>query len=350
MDIKKRIGATGFTASVFFLFVLLGSAILYVLPSQINAGMGFGGDNRNTKSYPVVNLRSIENRYSWGGVINFPSTQNVAVFLESYNVSGDADITLYKASEQNLLNYLIHDDKNNQKDTSFSTADFPVVAKLTQNVRSGYDNRVLVSLPIAEETGIWYFTVSLNSTTNHGFIVKSSFGLSALESKDSFILWAQDFKSHKSVSDVEINIYSLLEGRKELSVGKTNESGILETPFSALADVALAKRGNDYALLPLNLTYLNSNSSYARFDGKYAKGKYFIFTDRPIYKPGDTVYYKVIVRDTEGAGYLVPQSPVTIRLGNSENPLFEKTLPLSTLGTADGEYTLPKILKQDTKT
>ncbi len=345
MDIKKRMGGSGFSAIVVCLVVSLVFIVSNVSLPQLNAGRGLGGENRNTKSFPVVNLRPIENRYSWGGVMNFPNTQNIAVYLESYDISGDANITIYKASEQNLLNYLIHDDNNNQKDTNFSTADFPVVARLTQNVRSGYDNRILVHLPITDETGIWYFTVELGSTTNHGFIVKSSFGLSAVESKGSYIVWAQDFKSHESVADVEVSTYSLLDNRKELTTGKTNDRGILETPFSALADIALAKRGNDYALLPLNLTYLNTNYSYTRFDGKYSRGKYFIFTDRPIYKPGDTVYYKVIVRDTEGAGYLVPNTPITVRLGDVENPLFEKTLPLSALGTADSQYTLPENIK-----
>lgn len=346
MDMQKKKRAIGLTASIFFVITVIGLVIMSNTPlDTVHAGLGPGGNNRNTKSYPVVNLRPIENRYSWGGVMNFPNTQNIAVYLESYNISGDADITIYKASEQNLLNYLIHDDKNNQKDTNFSTADFPVVARLAQNVRSGYENRVLVSLPITEETGIWYFTVSLDSTTNHGFIVKSSFGLSAVESKGSYIFWAQDFKSHESIRDVEVSTYSLLGSRTELGGGKTNDEGILETPFSALADIALAKRGNDYALLPLNLTYLNTNYAYTRFDGKYARGKYFVFTDRPIYKPGDTVYYKVIVRDTEGAGYLVPNTPITVRLGDVEKPLFEKTLPLSALGTADGEYTLPENIQ-----
>lgn len=330
-------------ASFFTVF----AAIAFALASfQIFTSYAASGnpnsEDTNRSRYPVVVVRPVADQYNYGGIMSFPSGDEVATYLESYDISGEAEITLYKASEQNLLNYLLHDDKRSQKERNMSVADFPVVATIRQRVTEGYDNKVLVKLPITEATGIWYFTVRLGNVTNNGFILKSSFGVTALEEKEAYLFWAQDFNTHRSAPGVEVTVYSLLNERKELGRANTNDQGIARTSFSAVADVALAKRGNEYALIPLNLTSLNTSYNYTRFDGRHRRGKYFIFTDRPIYKPGDTVYFKAIVRDTEGAGYFIPQEMVRVYIGGFEDPMFDRNFTVSELGTIDGEYTLPK--------
>ncbi|MBN1668024.1 MAG: hypothetical protein JW862_13095, partial [Anaerolineales bacterium] len=67
------------------------------------------------------------------------------------------------------------------------------------------------------------------------------------------------------------------------------------------------------------------------------------YTDRPIYRPGQTVYFRAVVRQEDEARYSLPQwqtVSLTITDGNY-NVLAELELPLSPFGTAAGTYQIP---------
>lgn len=73
----------------------------------------------------------------------------------------------------------------------------------------------------------------------------------------------------------------------------------------------------------------------------------YIYTDRPIYRPGDTIHYKGIVRDANYGRYALPtQGQVTVRLMQANYFIEEGlddifTVPLDEMGAFSGEYTLP---------
>lgn len=70
----------------------------------------------------------------------------------------------------------------------------------------------------------------------------------------------------------------------------------------------------------------------------------YLFTDRPVYRPGQKVFFKGIVREREENGYRLPQvDEARIALLNPENqPLAEQTLPVTERGSFAGEFTLPQ--------
>jgi hypothetical protein len=69
----------------------------------------------------------------------------------------------------------------------------------------------------------------------------------------------------------------------------------------------------------------------------------YIYTDRPIYRPGQTIYFRAVLRDEFNGRYNLPDlSSVPLVLYQdygSEIARFD--LPLSAYGTVNGEYTLP---------
>ena len=72
-------------------------------------------------------------------------------------------------------------------------------------------------------------------------------------------------------------------------------------------------------------------------------------TDRPIYRPGDTVYYRGIVRQPNYARYGLPErDQITVRaeyvsfFEPSEQLGYEVTLPLDEYGAFSGEYVIPE--------
>ncbi|HFQ93774.1 MAG TPA: hypothetical protein ENK32_07175, partial [Anaerolineae bacterium] len=73
----------------------------------------------------------------------------------------------------------------------------------------------------------------------------------------------------------------------------------------------------------------------------------YIYTDRPIYRPGDTIYYKGIVRETDYGRYTIPAPrPLELKLfyhnfagGQSVDVIIPVEMDAD--GTFSGEYTLP---------
>ncbi len=73
----------------------------------------------------------------------------------------------------------------------------------------------------------------------------------------------------------------------------------------------------------------------------------YLYTDRPIYRPGDTVYFKGIVRDADYGRYTLPSArnlrldfnPAFYMDGQSISDSFDVTIQPD--GSFDGEYTLP---------
>ena len=68
-----------------------------------------------------------------------------------------------------------------------------------------------------------------------------------------------------------------------------------------------------------------------------------LYTDRPIYRPGETVSFKGVLRDEDDASYSVPGpgTEVTISIRDSRrNSIHETTTELDELGTVSGEVAL----------
>lgn len=97
----------------------------------------------------------------------------------------------------------------------------------------------------------------------------------------------------------------------------------------------LAQHGNDVALVASYGLNLSSNPE-RDWTG-------YVYTDRPVYRPGDTVHFKAIVRKQQGERLLLPSDrtvEVTVQdAGN--NTLLKKTYTLSEFGSVNGELQLP---------
>ncbi|GAP08080.1 large extracellular alpha-helical protein [Anaerolinea thermolimosa] len=75
----------------------------------------------------------------------------------------------------------------------------------------------------------------------------------------------------------------------------------------------------------------------------------YLYSDRPIYRPGQTVHFKVVLQHKENARYTpLDQGEVEVKVlppydytQPEQKPLVTLRLPVSALGTADGSFDLP---------
>ncbi|MCP4536321.1 MAG: hypothetical protein GY832_04170 [Chloroflexi bacterium] len=69
----------------------------------------------------------------------------------------------------------------------------------------------------------------------------------------------------------------------------------------------------------------------------------YFFTERPIYRPGQTVYFKGILRGDDDAHYSLPtgDDEMHVLIEDSQGTrVYEDDLPLSDMGTLDGTFTM----------
>ena len=70
----------------------------------------------------------------------------------------------------------------------------------------------------------------------------------------------------------------------------------------------------------------------------------YTYTDRPVYRPGDTVHFKTIVRNQTPTGYVIPQDrelTLELRDPRTYEPIWQQTVNLSDMGTAHWDYAIP---------
>src|SRR5262249_54010699 len=67
------------------------------------------------------------------------------------------------------------------------------------------------------------------------------------------------------------------------------------------------------------------------------------YTERPIYRPTHTVYFKGVLRTSASERYLLPsKKQVDVEIQDPEGkPVYRKTLPVSPMGTFHDELALP---------
>jgi uncharacterized protein YfaS (alpha-2-macroglobulin family) len=94
----------------------------------------------------------------------------------------------------------------------------------------------------------------------------------------------------------------------------------------------LASRGSDFAV-----------NTVGGFGGAEAEWMGYIYTDRPVYRPGHTVHFKGIFRTGMPGAYQVPAGKtVSVAINDSDQkPVYQKTLTVSASGSVHDDLALP---------
>ncbi len=146
--------------------------------------------------------------------------------------------------------------------------------------------------------------------------------------------YAVDRKTGAPLEGASVLVWS---GDKEVSNQTTDAQGLVETRLKDLRPedaTVLARHGDDFAVDSLYAWYLNSDPE------RHLIG--YLYTDRPVYRPGHTVYWKGILRTQAGASYALPERrEVQVEVQDSEGKtVIRQTATVSPLGTVSGEFRL----------
>lgn len=200
--------------------------------------------------------------------------------------------------------------------------------------------------------GLYYVRFDLQSDRIYPgpfLLVVSNIHLTFKMSATDALVWVVDLRDGRPLAEAPISIYA--EDGAVLAQGRTDENGILRTSISDLDDVfstsyaALGQPGDENFAMALSTWNQGVEGWSFAIPTNYAPPhlQAYLYTDRPIYRPGQTVYFRVIARQAYNGRYALPEQatlPLALfsELGE-EVSSFE--LRFSDFGTAHGSYTLP---------
>ena len=271
-------------------------------------------------------------------VKTFPAGK--AIPLYSY---GDS-ITIYKSNVQNLLNFLTYSPSDKEKRGSIYDGTYS--QKSIQHLESDKLQNIKIDPEentLSLEPGVYYVE---GDTNDPYFIVVSSFGVTLRQDDKQVIVGAFNIADGTKISNgVTFGLYNLTNGvnlLRDFVYSEANNSQPLAYPTRL--DVAIGIYNNEVAFVPVEIP-----SSYADIQVSSnldTDTKIFLYTDRPIYKPGDTVFIKGIVRQDSDSLYKMPTAGSTMYLQtpeyNEKNQKIQLTTMLDEYGTFYAHFVLPK--------
>ena len=201
--------------------------------------------------------------------------------------------------------------------------------------------------------GIYFLRITTNAEQiqpGNYFLIVSDINTTLKLGATDALVWAINLKDGSAAGNMPVMVFA--ESGELLAEGATDEDGVLYTdiPIREMEDIygvsyaVLGETGTENfsaALSNWSQGLDGSSFGYPVDYGPPHLGGY-IYTDRPIYRPGQLVNFRVVLRETFNGRYALPeQSNLILRLVND---FGEQTatldLSLSEYGTAHGRYRL----------
>ncbi|HEY0109582.1 MAG TPA: MG2 domain-containing protein, partial [Fibrella sp.] len=160
----------------------------------------------------------------------------------------------------------------------------------------------------------------------------SDIGLIARHTGTELLVWANSIQTAEPMGDVEVSLIS--SNNQSVYTLKTDSKGFVR--FEKLAEKApgftiamlTARTADDFNFL--HLTDTQVETSRFNVDGKRTNAtglNAFVYGDRNIYRPGETIHLNTVVRSEAGTNAMVAEIPLTVRVlmpNGSEYRVFRK--------------------------
>lgn len=161
-------------------------------------------------------------------------------------------------------------------------------------------------------------------------------GLVAKTSARSTLLFATDLSSGAPLPRVNIKALATEAGAVPPPETTSDASGLAAWPGNGKKPRLAARLGDSMAFLELG------GEDEARPSPAH---KGYIYTDRPAYRPGQSVFFKGVLRQRAGEGYTLPDSPqvhVVVK-DSGDKSICESDITISATGSFNGECLLPAV-------
>ena len=352
--------------------------ISFPVEPNTNYAVTIGGDVRGRYGHDLGTATAIRWRtraldplvflHGPGRIVTYNAYTETLTYVTVRNV-GRLDLALYRMPQEDFLRANGNDEGTWNYWNNYTGDEGNLVRRWTLDVNPPLNERRIYSTRLSEDAegtlapGLYYLEVRVapdaiypearhyTPDASRTMLVVSRHNLSLKASATEELVWATDLRSGDVLPNLPVTVvdeYGLV-----LAQGTTDQDGVFAgeqhepldrwTPAFAFAgdpdepgpDFAAAINGWDDGITPWEF-----DLPVERYDNPYAA---YLFTDRPIYRPGQTVYFKGILRQDDDAHYDLPPSDaeVYVEIWDPEGTqVFETELPVSDVGTLDGEFAL----------
>jgi len=163
------------------------------------------------------------------------------------------------------------------------------------------------------------------------------------------VAWASALQNGTPAAEMDVTLYNIRSG-EVIDQGQTDGKGVVELNLQdesaqdgnnvmaiathSTGDITLAGLDNDWRI--------NGNAKWWSPQNIDAY-RLYLYTDRPIYRPGHTIYFDAIARNTGLDGYtpIAPSTTMTVTLRDDRNNLVDtQALAADEYGKTNGSFTL----------
>ncbi len=299
-----------------------------------------------TASVVIPDLNPDVDFESPGMYLSLKGEQNIAfshVNLEKVNLK------VHKVHDNNIV-YLLNKSSYrgipNDLGEDMLEKEIDVSGELNQ-LRTSYLNfRDILS---EKDRGVYYLTISpVNDDYYYRgsskLLLTTDIGILARQGDADLLVWLNSLSEANSVSGADVKVFS--KTNQLLYEGISDEKGFVHFENIDLKKeqkpyVITASLGGDLSFLEVE-TCVIDETAFDIGGRPYLSGGYesFVYSDRGVYRPGERVYLRSVVR---GKGVNVPDSfPVNIVIKRPDGREFKKIISiLNAFGIADVEADFP---------
>ena len=211
-----------------------------------------------------------------------------------------------------------------------------LVATWRQNIassRARWENEN-VAIPV-KDRGVYLIEATDGKLRAYTIVILSQMALITKTAPGTILTFVADRQTSQPVANAQTYFFV-----------NRNQAGKEMTGGDGLAQIAVTEPRPENVLVMARTKddfAVNSPWSYWMSTDASRSLTTYVYTDRPVYRPGNTVHFKAILRTRSGFNYLAPaNSDFNVKITDVEGKdVFAATLKSSSMGTLAGEYAIP---------
>ncbi|MEK7787476.1 MAG: MG2 domain-containing protein, partial [Chloroflexota bacterium] len=214
---------------------------------------------------------------------------------------------------------------------------------VSQATTSEFGNSVQeVIIPADVPPGLYILNMATGHVSDQLIVVLTHHNLVVKQAEGQLVAGVTNING-EAAPNIRVGVYA--RDGLLIAEGRTDESGVYRAKVSRDPQplIVIAGEGDDLTASGLTDEWRNGGyyRDWWRPAPKAQKYAAYIYTDRPIYRPGQTVYFKAIIRRDDDAvlSVLLQNSAVVVRIRDSRNNVAQtRQLLNNQFGTVNGEF------------